>query len=199
MRTIIWIVVGIIVLVAAWQLLKTQPPQDLPQAQVTEGTSETTGSGAMTQSDLSGTVVKEKSTFSFTGYGPGKSHTGTFAWTPTLTVVNDALAGSVSFDTASVKTENPTLDTHLCTEDFFNCAVNKQITFTVTEASATEVTGTLTFARMTHTVTFPVVTSGNTITADFRLDRTPFNFTYTLANVTAVDKEVRLQFVLAVE
>jgi polyisoprenoid-binding protein YceI len=197
MRALIWIIVIAIILFAGWKLFMTEPPQDLPAATVSDATS--TPTTATSTSTLSGDVVRASSTVQFTGYGPGKEHPVSFDWTENLTVTNGALAGSATFNTASVKADNDRLTTHLCSDDFFNCAVNKEIVFTVTEASASQVTGTLSFAGKTHTVSFPVTIDGNMIKADFRLDRTPFNFKYTIANAAAVDKEIRVQITLAVE
>lgn len=203
MRTIIWIVIILALGFIGWKALMTKPPQDLPQAQVSETTDTQTPADSSTSTStpttLSGAVNHDTSTASFVGYGPGKEHPTTFAWTENLTVTNGVLAGTATFDTASVKTNNTGLDKHLCTDDFFNCAVNKQIVFTVTSAIPTQVTGTLAFAGKSHTVTFPVTISGNAITADFRLDRTPFNFKYTIANAAAVDKEVRVKLNLVVQ
>ena len=211
MRNLIWVIIVLVIGFVGWKFLMTEPPQDLPQAEVTENTGEeiasstsstntsTATSSTSAGSALSGNVNKEKSTVSFVGYGPGKEHPTTFAWTENLSMKNGVLAGTATFDTASVKTNNGQLDKHLCTDDFFNCPVNKQIVFTVTSATPTQVTGNLAFAGKSHSVTFPITISGNTLVADFRLDRTPFNFKYTLANATAVDKEVRAQFNLVIE
>jgi len=199
MKIILVVIVLLIVVFFVWKFVMTKPPQDLPQANVVGGTqvqgdplniNATQNNGGISGVDM------EKSFVKITGYGPGKEHPVSFAWSDSLAVTDGILSGSVVFDLVSVKTDNGGLDKHLCSEDFFNCAVNKTVELVITQASTNSITGTMIFAGQSHTVTFPVTVQANTVAADFRLDRTLFNFKYTLANVTAVDKEVRVEFMM---
>jgi polyisoprenoid-binding protein YceI len=202
MKTIIAVIVVLVILFFGWKMFMTNPPQDLPEAQVTE-TSNNPQTPTPPPSDTTNSTITNvsasSSTIAFTGYGPGKEHPTTFSWTDNLFVQNGVLKGDISFDTASVKTDSEGLDKHLCTEDFFNCAVNKTVVFTISTSTPTSVTGNLAFADKNFEVTFPVTMTPAAVMADFRLDRTPFNFKYTIANAAAVDKEVRVVMNLVLE
>lgn len=135
--------------------------------------------------------------FKFTGYGPGKSHEGTFNGVSIANIEhnNDHITkGSITFFTQSVRTDNTTLDGHLCGENFFNCSTYPEITFYLTEVSrnsATElsVAGDLVFKGVTKQVSFPLTQDANNFSADFILDVGQFGF-----GAPGVDNEVRIEF-----
>lgn len=135
--------------------------------------------------------------FTFTGYGPGKSHTGTFEEINVSDVViTDGIpsGGMITFVANSVKTDSAGLDAHLCRDDFFNCAVNPNITFQLTKVehlsnNHANVSGELTLNGITKVIMFPVTEESGIYSADFTVNTEPFGI-----NVTGVDKEVRIQF-----
>jgi polyisoprenoid-binding protein YceI len=117
------------------------------------------------------------------------------------------MAGTLTFDdgklTAAQGTIDPsTVDTgigklnhHLQTADFFDVATFPKITMKSTQIVPSDdgvtITGRLGFHGVTHEVSFPAKVEGNTVSADFRLDTTPFGMKY-----AGVNKEVRIQFEL---
>lgn len=123
--------------------------------------------------------------FKFTGYGPGKTETGTFE---DIQIDNSKL----TIKTASVSTGKDGLDKHLCSGDFFDCATYPEITFEPTSISMQDSTGTITgnldFRGITKEVSFNVKKENDLWTANFAIDVTPFNFKY-----TAIDDEVEIQ------
>lgn len=176
-----------------WKVTSTKAPESIPQVSVSEVTGSTTA-------PVSGTAAKVTSaTFSFTGYGPGKEHTGTFKKvTHSLLVDSKGLvsSGTVTIDTSSVDTGIEGLDNHLKNEDFFDVTVYPTATFTLegmTWASGTSATasGTLDFHGVKKAISFPVAydAAAKTYSADLRIKASDFALKY-----TAIKDEVRLQF-----
>ncbi len=137
--------------------------------------------------------------FGFVGYGPGKSHDGTFTSVTASVIGYDESAGlpvsgSLNVDAATVSTGIAGLDKHLCSEDFFNCAAHPKIAFTFVNASknadgSVVVEGDLVFNGVQNRISFPVTVVDTSVSADFLLDTTPFAFKY-----VGIDKNVRLTF-----
>jgi polyisoprenoid-binding protein YceI len=178
-----------------FKLIQTKAPADLQSATVGEA-------AAAVAAAVNGDNVAAPATlakFQFFGYGPGKAETGTFKEmsVSNLAVGADGVptAGHLTIKTASVDAGKEMLNKHLCSEDFFNCAANPEITFDLTSIAKTgdgtyDVTGNLTFNSVTKEFTFPATaTPDGKYSADFKFDTTFFNFKY-----TAIDKEVRIQF-----
>lgn len=178
------VVIGLIILV-----ISSGAPSDLPEGQVSDVNNEQTISNVdYTKSDI---IIES---FNFTGYGPGKSHVGTFeSFTLSKGVEGESL-GKIVFKTDSVTTDTDAVTKHLCTDDFFDCAKNPEITFTAKNVekvsdSSVNLSGVLSFRGVEKTLTFPVNVSGDTFNADFRVDITPFTFKF-----IGIDDEVRIQF-----
>jgi polyisoprenoid-binding protein YceI len=137
--------------------------------------------------------------FGFVGYGPGKSHDGTFTSITASKIGYDEavglpVSGTLVIDAKTVSTGIEKLDMHLCSDDFFNCTAHPQITFTFASASkaadgSITVEGDLLFNGVTKRISFPVTVVGTKASADFLLDTTPFAFKY-----VGIDKNVRLTF-----
>lgn len=178
------LIFGIILLITLSSC--TQPPEDVPKAAITpaaqrEPASETAGTMPI---DI------EASTFEFEGYGPGRSHKGTFTQMEgTLTVENgNIVAAQGTIQPESVDTGIEGLNRHLKTPDFFDVDRCPDITFSGTIEGNT-MTGTLDFHCITHEVSFPVTTTENTLGADFLLDITPFEMRY-----VGINDNVRITF-----
>ena len=190
---IIGIVVVLVVVALAWFLWPTKPPAEVPRATTdTETTTVqtpdvTTGLGM--RPTLASVNAKNVS-FSFTGYGPGKSHLGTFTNVERATVnIQNGLiiGGTVIIDAASVDTKNASLNTHLKSADFFDIATYPKIEFVLSELKPTTetlstftATGQLNFHGVKKNITFPVTyaTSTNKYSTDFILSLKDFNISY---------------------
>lgn len=159
----------------------TSPPEELTAATVTE-----TQSAGITGEP----VPVSRMNFTFVGYGPGKSHPGTFTeYDAELLVEDDTVVGARgTINPASVTTGIERLDEHLKSEDFFHVEMYPEIRFEGVIANGM-LSGPLTFHGVTKDISIPVNVTGNSIAADFRLDTTEFNMSY-----PAVDPEVRITF-----
>lgn len=135
----------------------------------------------------------QESTFVFEGYGPGKSHEGTFDGITGSIFLQDG--GVVGFagviDPSTVSTGIERLDGHLKNEDFFDIENYPTITFSsyALTQDGTALTGNLTFLGVTRPLTFPVTIEGARIMSDFVFDASQFGMSY-----TGVNDEVRIAF-----
>jgi polyisoprenoid-binding protein YceI len=178
-----------------------QTPTDVPQAQVEAPVEEVEPTNVeevapeepvlAENADETAYINQESSSFEFEGYAPGKSHVGTFTdWTGTISKKNGQIIkieGTVQTD--SVQTDNSGLDDHLKSDDFFDVTNYPEIRFVSTSIQDGTMYGTLTFHGVTKEISFPAVVTDTSVTAEFLLDTTDFNFKY-----TAIDKDVRLAF-----
>ncbi|USN45386.1 MAG: YceI family protein [Candidatus Woesearchaeota archaeon] len=174
------------------------PPEDVANAAIGN---EVTGSDTQQRGDsfdetqTSYPLDPEKSNFTFTGYGPGKEHDGTFlSFSGTLTMENGVIVGaSGSAQTDSVSTGIGPLDNHLKGDDFFDAENYPAITFVSTAIVDGTFTGLLDFHGITREISFPVTVLEDGISADFLLDITPFNLKY-----AAIDDNVRIRFTVRI-
>jgi polyisoprenoid-binding protein YceI len=159
---------GLIILTAC-----TLPPTDIAKAQ------DVTGAVTGVQPTDTLQIDTTASTFQFTGYGPGKAHSGTFTqFSGKLYRTNDSIVGaSGTVQAASVDTGISGLDRHLRSDDFFHVQHYPTITFNGTIQNGT-MTGPLTFLGTTKAISFPVDTTTTTMHADFLLNTTPFGLSY---------------------
>lgn len=132
-------------------------------------------------------------TFEFEGYGPGKSHVGTFGtWNAQLGMQGDDIVQlNAVIDPSSVDTGIEKLDAHLRNDDFFNVEVYPEIKFEGFEIKDGIAKGELTFLGITKEVSFEVNQTEGKISSNFLLDSTPFGMKY-----TGVNKDVRIAFEL---
>lgn len=128
-----------------------------------------------TQTDF--VLNTEKTSFMFIGFGPGKSHEGTFdALDATIAIHEDgSFAGSkIVFDMSSVNTGIDGLDKHLQAADFFDVANHPTATFTVNAVSENNINGSLTFNGVTKNLTIPATVTDGNISFNFKLDVSTF-------------------------
>tara|TARA_Y100000034_G_scaffold81698_1_gene97939 strand:- start:4247 stop:4855 length:609 start_codon:yes stop_codon:yes gene_type:complete len=138
-------------------------------------------------------VVNAKTgSFGFEGFGPGKSHLGTFdEWDARLYLSEGEIAGFEGVvDATSVNTGIGGLDKHLKSADFFNVEIHPTITF-VGNIQAEQMVGGLTFLGVTKEINFPITKEEGKISADFILDTKEFGL-----NNAAANSEVRIEFSL---
>lgn len=202
MKIALWIIAIIIIAVVVIILVSPKPPADVEQAGVqditpTENDAQADDVDDTTQladgeEERDGPMIEARATtvpltFSFVGYGPGKSHEGTFENFDVLNVDFDAngvpTVGTVVFKTASIKTDSSVLDGHLCDrENFLDCATYPNITFNLTNVELTggtnyTVTGNLTIKDVTKQISFSVeAESATDFSSEFRVDMTEFGF-----------------------
>lgn len=194
MKIIGWIIVALLIIGAAVIVFSPKPPEDVQQAGLQDV--ETTDTQDETRpadgEEPNGPTIEARATtvpitFSFVGYGPGKSHDGTFQEFDVFNVETDEngvpTAGTVVFKTASIKTDTDLLNTHLCEkENFLNCAAYPEITFNLTNVEKTgdtayNVTGNLTVKGITKQINFPVEAETATdFSSEFRVDMSQFDF-----------------------
>jgi hypothetical protein len=136
-------------------------------------------------------VDSSNSNFEFEGYAIGKSHVGTFEDFSGSLILNEGVivgAEGIIF-VKSVNTGIVSLDNHLQSGDFFDAEIYPAIEFVSTNLENDIMTGQIEFRGITKEINFPVVTDGTSLSANFFLDVTPFNFKY-----VGINKDVRLAF-----
>jgi hypothetical protein len=134
-----------------------------------------------------------KSKFSFEGFGPGKSHEGQFdEWNGDIFIEDGKIIGfEGKIQTNSVNTDISKLDEYLKNEDFFNIDKYPAIKFISRDLKNNQLVGDLTFLGRTNEISFPVIISDESISADFIIDTSLFGEMSDLAN-----DEVRIFFEL---
>ena len=172
-----------------------QPPENLPRAQVEEVVEETVMEAVEPQmSEKNVTAVRVDmtgSTFEFEGYAPGKSHVGTFKnVSGVLLVSNGVIVGAKGMaDVSSVSTGIGQLNKHLQSGDFFDVAKYPTIEFESKSIKAGMLTGVLMFRGVQKELSIPVNMTNVSLSGEFLLDVTPFNFKY-----VGINKDVRVKF-----
>lgn len=201
MKKLIWLIILVIIGLGIYLIMNSGAPDDVEVSQIEDAkTEEINPELDMTLDDPNDGVEKVFLTsFNFEGYGPGKTETGTFgsyAITDVSIENSEVKSGKLTFKASSINTGKDGLNTHLCSDDFFDCEKYPDITFVLSKVEPTEtsseykVTGNLSFHGVTKSVSFNVnKTPEGEYSADFKLDTTPFGMKY-----IAVDKEVRIQF-----
>jgi len=138
------------------------------------------------------------SSFEFEGYGPGKSHIGTFEDGEMYFLYdNEALVGFVGvINPITVKSDSEGLDKHLKTEDFFNVESFPKITATSTiiDIENGQITGDLVFLGVTKELTFPATITDSSVEAEVVFDSTLWGMNY-----NGVNPEVRVAFKFVAE
>lgn len=130
-------------------------------------------------------ISADRVTVSFTGYGPGKEHTGTItAKDSSLSLQNGVFSGAVTLDMSSLTSTPDKLVEHLKSAEFFDVAKYPTASFTVTNASTTEVKGDLTIKGITKAVSLPVSfeQASATYTSKVTIDMELFGIKQAFAN-----------------
>lgn len=194
-KKVLWSVVGLVVLAGVLVIVLTpKPDAGLPQANVMDtadgsasetmpvDTSSEVSESNMTASKLNNAGV----VLSWKGFGPGKSHQGTFGKvTPMLDLTTDGvLTGKVDIDMTTLTVEPGQLQTHLNSADFFDTAKYPTATFVADSKTSTKemIKGSLTLHGVTKNISFPVTMKDGAYVSDFRLNLEEFGIKQKFAN-----------------
>ncbi len=160
----------------------SSPPADTPEALVVADTERVATQGTE--------ITPASGEFGFEGYGPGKSHSGTFErWRALVGKSGDNIDSVLlTADASSVKTGISALDKDLASDNFFYSEKYPEITFT-SDSVGTTVTGELTLRGVTKTISFPAERTQDRISADFLIDSSLFGISH-----PAVHKDIRIFF-----
>lgn len=204
-KFLIGIAVVIVIAIIAFVLSIGRAPEDVKRADIVDPNSTATSTATSTQAGFNAELQQKIENFDlanlhfkFTGYGPGKSHEGTFTGISVSNIEHNnefITKGTIKFFANSVDTNIGKLDSDLCGKNFFDCPAFPEIVFRLTDVtrnSATELTatGNLTMKGITKQVSFPIAQNGDAFSADFILDVNQFGFTAP----GIVDNEARIQF-----
>ncbi|MCB9359293.1 YceI family protein [Candidatus Woesearchaeota archaeon] len=192
----------ILLTVLSLLLIACSPSEDVPRATISDidaeqaAVEEISNSSEMPESDaLEAVIDHESSSIQFEGFGPGKSHNGTFQeWAGVLIIEDGNIIGlRGSIDPSSVSTGIGGLDTHLKNADFFDVDNYPVILFDA-EINDGIASGPLTFHGITKDISFPVDVGEESVSADFVISLKEFGIEY-----IGVNDEVELRFDLTVE
>lgn len=150
--------------------------------------------------DVTGQVSVSNLDFKFEGFGPGKSHIGTFNKISISDVKYDTKSefineGKITFYSNSLNINPEILNEHLCAENFFDCENYQEVTFKLTNVNISNTseiiaTGDLTFKQTTKSISFPIKLEDGVVSADFAINMAEFGF----IAPGIVDDEVRIFF-----
>jgi polyisoprenoid-binding protein YceI len=199
MKTLLWIVVVVAAIIGAVLIFSPRAPENVQQATIGDSP---TGSQTDENTQNGDTVQPIAITsFGFTGYGPGKSHVGTFNQYEVSNVAVNGngvpTAGTVTFFVDSITTDTDMLTEHLTTKkEFLDSATYPTITFALADVTdmgegTFQVNGDLTVKGTMKRIGFPVQAKADkTFTSEFRVDMSAFGF----SAPGIVDKEVLINF-----
>jgi polyisoprenoid-binding protein YceI len=192
MKSVTWAWLFVVVVLLVYFFGFSRPPEDVARADVK---GDVIGNDVLKVEGDAGAIIIpidiSTSFFEFEGFGPGKSHIGTFKdWRGALFIEDGEIVGLKGVIKAdSVSTGIEKLDKHLPSDDFFDAALYPEIEFVSSSIIDGEMAGVLDFRGVKKEISFPVEISENRVSAEFILDVTPFEFKY-----VGIDKEVRIAF-----
>ncbi|HEX7151256.1 MAG TPA: YceI family protein [Thermoanaerobaculia bacterium] len=188
--------------------------QNAPAAEVSE-TSATTATDATSTAAQPGgptttaNVIKEKSSINFIGAKVTRDHNGQFKQFDGRIEYAGGQPQRVHFDIdlASLETDDPQLDAHLKTPDFFDVQKHPKATFTSTSLTAAPagtpggathmLRGTLDMHGVQKEVSFPVIAQqsadGVRTQADFRINRHDWGISYKGMADDLIKDDVRIR------
>lgn len=186
MKTIIILIVLVVGGYFAWTKIQTKPDASVPQAVVTDESTNTNEvsapAGKVRPVDNEGVLV------TFKGFGPGKVHNGSFGKVTSdlMLVETGGMKGTVTVDVASLTTDTEAVTKHLKTADFFDTAKYPTAKFVIATLKDGTASGSMTVHGVTKTVSFPVTYSDTDMTykATFNLNMKEFGIDQKFANET---------------
>lgn len=184
------IALSIIVLTLLFLIGFSGPPSDKERALISGKALDLDYLGEIEYNEIKDISI-ENSAFEFEGYGPGKSHKGSFKeYSGRIYLSEGRVAGfGGKINTSSVSTGIERLDSHLKNKDFFDSDKYPQIEFSSIKIDDVNAKGELKFRGITQEISFPIEIGENSLSADFLLDITPFQIEY-----IGINKDVRLAF-----
>lgn len=190
MKNKTWIIAGAIVLIVAGFLLFgfSKPDETITDATIQDSLNPIT---AFSLNE--GKTPLSSYEFNFEGYGPGKSHLGTFDVIEGNYVMdrNSLDYLEIKFDLTSVNTGIDGLNGHLQNEDFFEVETYPEAIFISKEIKKDSIVGDLTLKGVTKEIEIPVSTQSNQISSDFLLDVREFGIDY-----IGINDKVRFDFLI---
>lgn len=156
------------------------------------------------------TIDTSRSRISWVGAKVTASHPGGFRkFDGTVTVDNGAVTGArINIDATSIYTDGPKLEEHLKSDDFFKVGQHPTASFEATSFAPAEagapagtthmVTGNLTMAGKTNSVTFPAIINVNgnqaTAKAEFKINRQNWDIVYPGAPDDLINNDIQIMF-----
>jgi polyisoprenoid-binding protein YceI len=166
----------------------TSPPEEIQRATIAD---ENIENQVELNEDNIIPINPTTSTFEFEGYGPGKSHIGTFQiWDGFFIIENNEIVGAYgTIDPSTVKTDSGGLDNHLKGKDFFDVENYPEINIISKSINNNIMIAELDFHGVKKDISFPVEITENSISTEFILNMNDFGISY-----TGVNEEVRIKF-----
>jgi polyisoprenoid-binding protein YceI len=206
MKTFITIIIIVALGFGAWKLLETKPDAGIPQAVVGEQTTTSaetpsaTAPETLATSSTVRTIDNANVKVSFTGFGPGKKHDGSFSDVRSNLFRNSEgnLAGEIVVGMNSMSTDNEKVTAHLKKAEFFDTTIYPTATFKLiptkfvgVDAQGGSITGILTIKNISKEITVPSMTmrspDGNIVygsTSKFTINMKEFGIDQKFANET---------------
>lgn len=180
-KTLIFVII-IIAAYLLWTAIQTKPNEAVEEAIVGEETT--------TEEVITNEVVTEveylDASVSFTGFGPGKKHLGSFSGVDSkLAIGKDGkLSGQIVVDMNTLSTDTEGVTKHLKTDAFFDVAKFPTAFFALSSIENNMATGVMTIKGVTKDISFPIVESDTEWTTTFTLNMKEFGIDQTFANET---------------
>ena len=207
MKKIIIALIAIVLLVLIWKGIQTKPDANIPQATVSNTTSQPSTITETTTVVNTSTEIKtpilsstkqvdnSKVAIGFTGFGPGKKHVGSFSdiRSNLKTDANSGLSGDTIVGMASLTSDSDKLVTDLKSANFFDVAKYPTATFVlkniyikgaVSNKSIVEgkALGAFTIHGVTKAVSFPITQTPTEYKATFTINMKEFGIDQKFAN-----------------
>ncbi len=189
MKKIIIVLVILVLAGVIWWANRPQPDTSIPTAVVTDVTSVSEDPSEIktdtTNTNKVGLMVDNANVkISFKGFGPDKSHVGSFGTiNSNLAFTDNKLTGSIEVDMTTLQApDSEKLQNHLKSADFFDVAVYPKATFKITSFTNTNISGLLTVHGVTKNVTLPAKKDGMQYVSNFNINMKDFGIVQKFAN-----------------
>ncbi len=210
MKKIIIALIVIVALVLIWKGIQIKPDVNVPQASVSDTTTQqttpvttsTTTSTVTTTTEIKTPLLgstkqvdNSKVAIEFTGFGPGKKHLGSFSdiRSNLKTDASSGLSGDITVGMASLTSDSDKLVTDLKSANFFDVAKYSTAKFTVksfshpsgcdtTELCLPTMTGTMNIHGITKNISFPIISTAENYQATFNINMKEFGIDQKFAN-----------------
>lgn len=186
MKKLVIVVVVLVIAGVLWWANRPQPDASLPTAVVTDvnTTTELPDNTVATKIVNTKQVDNQNVKIAFKGFGPGKSHVGSFgAINSQLSLVSGVLTGQVDIDMNTLQApDSEKLQNHLKSADFFDTAKYPKASFKITSMTNTNVTGAMNIHGVTKSVTLPIKLADSVYTSTFNINMKDFGIDQKFAN-----------------